>query len=177
MQEYLGSIPGLGRSLGEGKGYPLQYSGLENSMECIGSQIVGHSWGSFTFFMEDFKSQAEGTGFILFRNSGMAGPYQLSSGEINRKVIWGWASLVAQKVKNLPTMKGTWVWSLGRDAPLEKGMATHFSILAWRIPQVEESGRLYIVHRVAKNGAANTFTFHIGWTRGRQWKEHRRIKR
>ena len=41
----LGSILGLGRSLGEGKGYPLQYSGLENSMDCIvtGSQRVGHS--------------------------------------------------------------------------------------------------------------------------------------
>ena len=40
----LGSIPGLGRSLGEGKGYPLQYSGLENSMDCtaVGSQRVGH---------------------------------------------------------------------------------------------------------------------------------------
>ena len=38
----LGSIPGLGRSLGEGKGYPLQYSGLENCMDCMGSQRVGH---------------------------------------------------------------------------------------------------------------------------------------
>ena len=40
----LGLIPGLGRSTGEGKGYPLQYSGLENSMDCIvvGSQKVGH---------------------------------------------------------------------------------------------------------------------------------------
>ena len=38
----LGSFPGLGRSPGEGKGYPLQYSGLENSMDCMGSQRVGH---------------------------------------------------------------------------------------------------------------------------------------
>ena len=47
---YLGSIPGLGRSPGEGKGYPLQYSGLENSMDCIvhGSQRVGHYWATFT---------------------------------------------------------------------------------------------------------------------------------
>ena len=42
----LGSVPGLGRSPGEGKGYPLQYSGLENSM---GSQRVGHDWATFTF--------------------------------------------------------------------------------------------------------------------------------
>ena len=66
-----GSIPGLGRSTGEGIGYPLQYS---------------------------------------------------------------WASLVAQLVKNPPAMWETWVQSLGWEDPLEKGMATHSSILAWRIP-------------------------------------------
>jgi len=65
------SIPGSGRSAGEGIGYPLQYS---------------------------------------------------------------WASLVAQLVKNLPTMQETWVQSLGWEDPLEKGKATHSSILAWRIP-------------------------------------------
>ena len=66
-----GSIPGPGRSAGEGIGYPLQYS---------------------------------------------------------------WASLVAQLVKNLPTMWETWVLSLGWEDSLEKGIATHSSILAWRIP-------------------------------------------
>jgi len=65
------SIPGLGRSTGEGIGYPLQYS---------------------------------------------------------------WASLVAQLVKNLPTMRETWVPSLGWEDPLEKGKAMYSSILAWRIP-------------------------------------------
>ena len=64
-------IPELGRSPGEGIGYPLQYS---------------------------------------------------------------WASLVAQMVKNPPAMQETWVRSLGWEDPLEKGMATHSSILAWRIP-------------------------------------------
>ena len=44
------------------------------------------------------------------------------------------ASLVAQLVKNLPAMRETWVWSLGWEDPLEKGKATHSSILAWRIP-------------------------------------------
>ena len=66
-----GSIPGSGKSTGEGIGYPLQYS---------------------------------------------------------------WASLVGQLVKNPPAMWETWVWSLGWEDPLEKGMATHSSILAWRIP-------------------------------------------
>ena len=68
-----GSIPGSGRSPGEGIGYPLQYS---------------------------------------------------------------WVSLVAQLVKNLPTMWETWVQSLGWEDPLEKGKATHSSILVWRIPRL-----------------------------------------
>ena len=76
-----GSIPGLGRSPGEGTGYPLQCS---------------------------------------------------------------WASLVAQMVKNPSAMWETWVWSLGWEDPLEEGMATHSSILAWRIPWTEEPGRLQI---------------------------------
>ena len=45
-----------------------------------------------------------------------------------------WASLVAQKVKNLPAMRETWVRSLGWEDPLVKGKTTHSSILAWRIP-------------------------------------------
>ena len=68
-----GSIPGLGRSTGEGIGYPRQYS---------------------------------------------------------------WASLVAQLVKNLPAIWETWVQSLGWEDPLEKGKATHSSILAWRLPWI-----------------------------------------
>ena len=72
-----GSIPGSGKSPGEGIGYPPQYS---------------------------------------------------------------WISLVAQMVKNLPAMRETWVWPLGWEDPLEEGMATHSSILAWRIPCTEEPG-------------------------------------
>ena len=60
---------------------------------------------------------------------------------------YSWASLVAQLVKNLPAMWGTWVQSLGWEDPLEKGMAPQPSILAWRIPWTT-------VHGVAK-----------GWTR------------
>ena len=52
------------------------------------------------------------------------------------------ASLKAQMVKNLPAMQETWAQSLDRDDPLEKGMATHSSILAWRIPWTEEPGEL-----------------------------------
>jgi len=49
---------------------------------------------------------------------------------------------VAQRVKHLPAMGETWVQSLEREVPLEKGMATHSSILAWRIPWMERPGRL-----------------------------------
>ena len=52
------------------------------------------------------------------------------------------ASLVAQTVKNLPAMQATQVGSLGREDPLERAMATHPSILAWKIPWTEEPGRL-----------------------------------
>ena len=53
-----------------------------------------------------------------------------------------WASLVAQMVKNLPAMQETQVLSLGQEDPLEKGMATHSGLFAWRIPWTEEPGRL-----------------------------------
>ena len=51
-------------------------------------------------------------------------------------------SLVAQRLKRLPAMQETWARSLGREEPLEKQMATHSSILAWRIPWTEKPGGL-----------------------------------
>ena len=54
----------------------------------------------------------------------------------------GWASLMAQSVKSLPAMQETQARFLGQEDPLKKEMATHFSILAWRIPWREEPGRL-----------------------------------
>ena len=60
--------------------------------------------------------------------------------------VWGFlfgeASLMAQRIKRLPAMQETWVLSLGWEDPLEKEMATHSSILAWRIPWTEEPGGL-----------------------------------
>ena len=52
------------------------------------------------------------------------------------------SSLVAQMVRSLPSMWETWVQSLGGEDPLEKEMAAHSSILAWKIPWMEEPGRL-----------------------------------
>ena len=63
-----------------------------------------------------------------------------------------WASLVAQVVKNPPEMwetwLETWVWIMGWEDPLEKRMATHSSILAWRIPWREQCGRLQISSQI-----------------------------
>ena len=62
-------------------------------------------------------------------DTGDAGLKKLSSGIL----FW---------VKNLPAVRETWVRSLGQEDPLEEGMATHSSILAWRIPWTEDPGRL-----------------------------------
>ena len=72
------------------------------------------------------------------------------------------ASMVAQMVKNLPTVQETWVQSLGWEESLEEVMATHSSILAWRIPWTEEPRGLQSMgsQRVRHNGEANT---HCPW--------------
>ena len=49
---------------------------------------------------------------------------------------------MAESINNLPAIQETWVHSLGQDDPLEKGMATYSSIIAWRIPWTEEPGGL-----------------------------------
>ena len=70
------------------------------------------------------------------------------------------ASLVAQTVKNLLAMQETQVWSLGWEDPMEKEMATHSSILSWRIPWTEEPGGLQSMgsQRVGHDWATKTFT-------------------
>ena len=75
-----------------------------------------------------------------------------------------WTSLVAQKVKNLPAMRQTQFLSLGWENPLQKGMATHSSVLAWRITWTEESGgqQSMDLQRVGQNRVTNTFTFKRG---------------
>ena len=68
------------------------------------------------------------------------------------------ASLVAQTVKNSPAMQETQILSLGLEYPLEKEMATHSSVLAWKVPWTEEPGGL---HGVAKQSdMAEQITLH-----------------
>ena len=59
---------------------------------------------------------------------------------IDYPLQYSWASLVAQTGKNPPAMRETWLQSLGWEDPLEEGMTTHSSVLAWRIPWTDEPG-------------------------------------
>ena len=75
------------------------------------------------------------------------------------------ASPTGWVVKNLSAMQETqktWVQQLGLEGPLEEDMATHFSILSWRIPWIGESGGLQSMElqRVRHNGATNSLTVH-----------------
>ena len=117
--------------IGEGNGNPLRYSCLENPRD-------GGAWWAAIYGVAQSLTR-------LMRLS--------SSSSSIQQHVWSWmsvpyphgsqgVSLVAQTVKNLPAIWETWVWSLGREDPLKKGMATHSSTFAWRIPWVEEPGSL-----------------------------------
>ena len=74
-----------------------------------------------------------------------------SPGEgIGYPLQYSWASLLAQTVKNLPVMQETWVQYLGWEDPLEEGMTTQSSVLAWRIPMDRRDWKA-TVHGVAKS--------------------------
>ena len=75
------------------------------------------------------------------------------------------ASLVAQTVKNLPAMQGTQVQSLGREGPLEYGLAIHSSILAWGSPWREQSGGLQSMgHKESDTTGWPTISFYSSMT-------------
>ena len=71
---------------------------------------------------------------------------------------------MAQTVKNLPSMQATRFRCLGQEDPQEKGLTTHSSILAWKIPWKEEPGGLesMVLQRAGHNRVTNTVTFHLG---------------
>ena len=109
-------------------------------LQSMGSQRVGHNWEtSVSQYIAFVKSQ-----LLIYLLSMFPHP-------------------VVQMVKNLPVVRETQVQSLGQEDPLEKGMATYFSILAWRIPWTEKPGRLQSMglHRVGHNWVTVTsFHFH-----------------
>ena len=75
-------------------------------------------------------------------DSPLSSPSKLTTWRSLSEIILGSSSLAAQMVKSLPALQETWVQSLGGEDPLEKEMGTHSSILAWKIPWMEEPGRL-----------------------------------
>ena len=75
--------------------------------------------------------------------------------------IYG-AYLVAQRLKRLPPMRETRIWSLGQEDPLEKEMATHSSILAWRIPWTEEPGGLQSMGSQKSRTRMKWLSMHVG---------------
>ena len=72
---------------------------------------------------------------------------KISETRIQNRLVY----LVAHMVKNLPAIQETWVQSLSQEDPLEKGMATHSSLLAWRIPWTEGGAWWDIVHGLSKS--------------------------
>ena len=92
-------------------------------LHSMGSQRVRHNWAtSLTHSCHFLGFPGSSAGWGRFSGEGICYPLQYS-----------WASMVAQMVKNPTAMWETWVWSLGWEDPLEEGMATWSSILAWRI--------------------------------------------
>ena len=87
--------------------------------------------------------------------------YDSNPGQLFILSIPEMASLVTEMVKNLPAMQETWVQSLGQEVPLEKGMATHSSNLAWGMLWIEEPGGLQSMgsQKVRHNWATNNFSF------------------
>ena len=132
----LGSIPGLGRSPGEGNGLPTpvfwpgEFHGLYSPWSHKESDTTER------LSLSGFPDSPVGKESAC--NAGDPSPIP-SSGrstgeEIGYPFQYSWAFLVAQLVKNMPVMRETWVQSLGWEDPLEKGKASHSSILAWKIP-------------------------------------------
>ena len=126
-----------------------------------GSSVHGHSPGNniavscHALLQGIFPTQGSDPGLphwrqILYCLSHKGSPYKNSRSSLKNKKILTHAktrmkpeaSLVAQMVKNLPGVQETWVWSLGREDPLKKGMATHPNIIAWRTAWTEKTGRL-----------------------------------
>ena len=110
----LGLFPGLGRSPGEGNGYPLQYFGLENSMDCIVHGVTKGRTRLSDFTSLDCMGFLGGSGVIPGGSEG----------------------------KVSATVRETQVRTLDWEDPLEKEMATHSSTLAWKILWMEEPGGL-----------------------------------
>ena len=127
---------------GEGNSCPLQYSCMENSMDRGAWWAKVHEVAKSQTWLSNntFHLNSTSLGFILPLISIFANLYSAPF----LTASW-WTSLVVQMVKCLPTIQETWVQSLGWEDLLEKEMASHSSILAWKNPWTVEPGRLQSV--------------------------------
>ena len=134
----LGLIPGLGRSPGEGNGHPVQYSGLENSMDCIAHGVSKSETQLSLHSLLKLKTCIPCVSAVLLLDIYLIAYVSTCTPRGMCKNIPGVSfilvSLVAQTVRTLPAMQETQVPSLGQEDALEKGMAAHSSIPAWGIP-------------------------------------------
>ena len=135
-----GLIPESGRPSGGGNGNPLQYS-------CLGNPLDRGTWWATAHRVAESDLSEHACPYKIYKHklyhlNYFKYKFQLEG--IGYPPQYSWASLVAQLVKNLPAVQETWVQSLGWEDLLKKGKATHFSILAWRIPWTR-------VHGVTKN--------------------------
>ena len=96
------------------------------------------------------QTQGDGKGQV---NLACCSPLGLKEVDMTERLNNYYTHLMVQMVKNLPVVWETWVQSLGQKDPLEKRMATHCSILVWKIPPTEEPGVLWSIgsHRVGHN--------------------------
>ena len=99
-----------------------------------------------TYLIQDFQRRRPGKshGWRSLVGCSPWGPEELDTTE-QLPFHFHWdprVSLVVQKVKKLLAVQETWIQSLGQEDPLKKGMVTHSSILAWRMPWIEDPGRL-----------------------------------
>ena len=158
--------------IGEGTGDPLQYSCLETPMDGEAWVAAVHRVAKSRTRLSDFpftfhfyaleKEMATHSSVLAWRIPGTGEPGGLLS--MGSHIVGhDWhdlAAAVAEMVKNLPAMEETRDGSLTQDDPLEKGMVTHSSILAWRISGTEEPGGLQSTgsQRGGHDWATNTHT-------------------
>ena len=122
-----------------------------------------HAESTWVYSMKSFQNKFSHVRIVALVLKGM-NELKSDPNENTQIYMWlyanFWASLVAQPVKNQPSMQETWAWSVGQWDSLGKGMATHSSILAWRIPLTEEPGGLQSMGlwRVRYDWATNTHT-------------------
>ena len=127
--------------------FPASGSFLMSRLFISGSQSIGASSSASVLPLNKQDWFPLGwTGWISLQSKGLSRVFFNTAVQkhqwFNTQPSYTRASLVAQRLKHLPAMQETWVQSLGREDPLEKKMATHSSILAWRIPWTEEPGGL-----------------------------------